>query len=81
MFSLLSRGMSGPCGKSMSNFKRNCQTVFQVIIPVYTPTRNVSSIYFTSLATLGMVSFFTFSHSSGCIMVLYLILICISLDN
>lgn len=62
--------VAGSCGKSMFNFLRSCQTVFQSAVPFCILTvMNVRSCCSTPLSALGTVSASNFGHSSKCVLV------------
>lgn len=53
----------------MFTFARNCESVFQNECTIYTPTSELEFWLFHISPTFGIISHFTFSHSSRYIMV------------
>ena len=69
-FSLLSKSEIGRLhGRYIFNVIRNCRTFFQSDTVLYSYKQSKSSNCFTSLWTLGIISLFNLTHSSGCVVV------------
>ena len=56
-------------GRYIFNVLRNCRTFFQCDTVLYSYKQSKSSNCFTSLWTLGIISLFNLTHSSGCVVV------------
>ena len=64
----------------MFNFIRDCQTVFQRVVPFYTPTRRVRELdYSTYLPTIGILVFLVLAVLMAAKWCHIVVLICISL--
>ena len=77
------------CVETLSHIITLCLTIWgtaEILSKVATHSAFPTSVYeefsfFTSLLTFGIVNLFEFSSSSGCVVVVLVILICISLMN